>query len=266
MLPEAEAHLPDPRKGVFETMLIVNQRPVELGAHLARLSASLKALFNSSLPPGARELVLEHSGAINLGRLRLSAAPGPKDLELAISSTAVEPALLFPAWPGAVDLRSFPIERWSGAHKWADRTLIESKEATAGGAVPLLLSDEQAALEASRANLFLVRGEAILTPPTDGRILPGIARAAVIAIAGEAGIELREEEISLTELLAGDEVFLSGSVRGVEPVASIDANSIGEGELTPLIAAELSRRWLGEPQPLSAAAPAAAPRPGWRDR
>ncbi len=266
MPPLAEAHLPDPRKGVFETMLIVEQRPVELEAHLLRLSASLKALFNASLPPRAGELVLEHADAINLGRLRLSVTPGPEDLELAVLAAEVQPALLFPDWAGAVSLRSFPVERWSGAHKWADRTLIERAEAAAEGAVPLILSREQAALEASRANLFLVRGEAILTPPADGRVLPGIARAAVIAIAREAGIELREEEISLAELLAGEEVFLSGSVRGVEPVASIDASSIGNGQLTPLIAAELSRRWLGERQPLSAAAPAAALRPGWRDR
>jgi branched-subunit amino acid aminotransferase/4-amino-4-deoxychorismate lyase len=42
---------PDPQQGVFETLLVLNGRPIELDAHLARLEASLKALFPDRVAP-----------------------------------------------------------------------------------------------------------------------------------------------------------------------------------------------------------------------
>ena len=58
--------------------------------------------------------------------------------------------------------------------------------------MPLLLGEGGAPLETSRANVFAVRGGTLTTPPLDGRILPGIARARTIEIAGAMGIGLRE--------------------------------------------------------------------------
>ena len=102
-------------------------------------------------------------------------------------------------------------------------------------------------LEASRANIFAVDRELLITPPADGRILPGVARAAAIDSARALGIDVREERLPFDRLLAAGEAFLTGSVRGVEPVRSVGDDRLrAPGGTTTALAAEMKRRWLGE--------------------
>ncbi len=245
---------PDPERGIFETLLVAAGQPIELDAHLSRLAASLTALFGVTPPQGARDLLLDGARGLQLGRLRLTAVPQPGgDIALEVRGSEVAPSLVFPSAAQAVALRSLVVPGGLGPHKWADRDLLEGAEAAARGAeagapgdsVPLLLDRDGAVLEASRANLFAVRDGALSTPPTDGRILPGIARARAIEIAREARIETREEPIALDDLILADAVFLTGSVRGVELVHSVDGVDLHPvGEITRLVAEELRRRWL----------------------
>ena len=83
-----------------------------------------------------------------------------------------------------------------------------------------------------------------MTPPLDGEILPGVARQQTIEVAGECFIDVAEEGLALADLLAADEVFLTNSLRGVEPVKAIDEEPIPvEGPLTTALAAALRTRW-----------------------
>lgn len=247
----------DPERGVFETLLAVDGRPIELDPHLERLEASLAILFDSALPADARRLALDGARPLALGRLRLTATPlegGRIGLDLAAES--LDPELAFPARKRSVELRSLPLEGGFGSHKWADRGLLERAEAELpDGAAPLIVDRDGAALEASRANVFAVRGGALLTPPADGRIVPGITRRRVLDLFRASGREAREEPLSLADLLGADEVFLTNSVRGVEPVGSIDGARAGAvGEVSAGIAAELRRSWLAEAAPAGSAA------------
>lgn len=232
-------------------MLVVAGRPVELSAHMARLAASLEALFGGETPAGAGDLVRERARGVELGRLRLTVAPdGAGGLAAEARAAAVEPGLVFPPPERTVALRSLVVEGGLGAHKWADRALLERAEA-AEGAVPLLRDGDGAVLEASRSNVFLVRGGALATPPADRRILPGIARMRAMQVARGQGLEVRETEVSLDDLRRADEVFLTGSVRGIEPVRSLDGAELDgaalepRGDVTARLAMELRRRWLG---------------------
>jgi para-aminobenzoate synthetase / 4-amino-4-deoxychorismate lyase len=265
MNPVAEPMRPDPQSGVFETMLVVDGSPVELDAHLERMGASLEALFGAGTPPVAAELVFEQARSIPLGRLRLTVSPDRDGrLRAEVATAEMGPALVFPSAELATALRSHVVQDGLGAHKWADRRLLEGLEATQPtGSVPLLIDGDGSVLEASRANVFAVRGGTLLTPPADGRILPGIARRGAIEVAAEEGIEVREEAMGLAVLLQAEEVFLTGSVRGVEFVSSVDgAATAPGGEVSERIVAGLRRRWLGATEPGAAPAPAAAPPPG----
>lgn len=237
---------PDPAWGVFETLLVADGRPIELETHLARLEASVRELFGQPPPAGASELVLQRASGIELGRLRLTLTPATgRELGAEVVTADVDPQLVFPAWDRAVALREFVVEGGLGAHKWADRRILASAEAEAPSAVPLVLDDREHVLEASRANVFVVYDGALVTPPTDGRILPGVARQRATEVARAAGIDLREAEIPLQDLLRADEVFLTGSVRGVEPVGSIvGAGTWEPGPVTAVIAEGLRRLWL----------------------
>jgi para-aminobenzoate synthetase/4-amino-4-deoxychorismate lyase len=266
--PAAKGHLaPDPARGVFETLLVKDGQPVELDAHLARLAASLTALYGAEPPRGLGAEVRERARECDLARLRIVVAPttaevtprpspdsaGERDLAGSLSSAgnpkwrieltieAVDRADVFPGRERAADLRSLPCAGGLGRHKWADRRPLE---AVAAPTVPLLTDRDDEVLEAGRANVFAVRRGALFTPADDGRILPGVARAGAIAAAREIGIEVREGLLTRADLFAADEVFLTGSVRGVEPAGTLDGAPLpSAAALSERIAAELRRRW-----------------------
>jgi para-aminobenzoate synthetase / 4-amino-4-deoxychorismate lyase len=258
----------DPTRGLFETLLVLDGRAVEVDAHVDRLATSLAALFDAELPADAKEVIAEEARPLRRGRLRLTAIPtevGP--VKIAVSTAEVDEADVFPSAARGIALRSFIAEGGLGAHKWADRRLLENFAATAEAAeVPLLVDVGDEVLEASRGNVFCVDGASLTTPPADGRILPGIARDRVLEAAKAAGIEVREARLSLADLRAG-EVFLAGSVRGIEPVRRLDGLELPQlGSLSERIATALRRRWLLVPQAESVAVVAGGRRADRRAR
>jgi para-aminobenzoate synthetase / 4-amino-4-deoxychorismate lyase len=233
--------VPDPAEGVFETTLVVDGRAVEVDAHLARLEASLDVLYGESLPADARSLIADGAAGLALGRLRLTVVPGTQP---SVRVAEVDAALVFPEL--AVDVAPVTVPGGIGPHKWADRRLLDQAQAQLEPAVPLVLDSDGTPLEGSRSNLFVARDGSLATPPTDGRILPGVARARAIEVARTAGIEVSERALTLDELAAADEVFMTGGVRGVEPVGR--CAGLGEwdsGEFTARVRAGLQRAWLG---------------------
>jgi para-aminobenzoate synthetase/4-amino-4-deoxychorismate lyase len=248
-------------QGLFETLLVAAGEPVELEAHLARIGASCEQLLGAPLPPGTSELVREHAAGIALGRLRLTVVSTPDGPRASASAVEVDPALVFPSPEhGAAALRTLRLAGGLGAHKWVDRTaLAQIREPE----VALLLDADGTVLEASRANVFAVRGGALLTPPTDGRILPGTARRALLEVAAEAGVEARERRLELEDLREAEEVFLTGSVRGLQRAGSLDGEPLpAAGEVSRRLAAGLRRRWRVGAAAAAAPAPAASPPPG----
>jgi branched-chain amino acid aminotransferase len=91
----------------------------------------------------------------------------------------------------------------------------------------ILLTSDGHVAEASAANLFVVFGREVATPPLVDDVLAGITRRAIITIASEAGYEVVERRIDRSELYLADEVFLTGTGVQVAPVASIDDRPIG---------------------------------------
>jgi para-aminobenzoate synthetase / 4-amino-4-deoxychorismate lyase len=236
---------PDPALGVFETLLVTDGRPLELDAHLARLDASLHALFCAPCPPAARRLVLDRARGAGLARLRLTVAPeGDRGLAADVVVAPVDAALVMPGWDRGVELAPRVVAGGIGAHKWADRRLLADADAALAPRLPLLIDRDGAALEASRGNLFVVRDGTLVTPPADGRILPGVTRRRVLLLAAGLDVPLREEAVPFDRLGDADGMFVTGAVRGIEPVRGCDGSVVGpEQEITPLLCDELRRSW-----------------------
>lgn len=237
---------PDPSRGLFETLLIAGERPVEQVAHFGRLASSARELFGAELPAELPGDAVRASAGIELGRLRIDVEPdGSGGLRHTIKAVAIDRDAFFPDWEHGEALRSVGAEGWSGAHKWSDRSWLEHAEAELGDEVPLLVAADGTVLEAGRANLFIVEDGALATPPADGRILPGTARAATLEIAADLGIPATERPLTLADLQGADEVFLTSSVRGLRPARYLDGEELGHGDLVARLAAELRQRWLG---------------------
>jgi para-aminobenzoate synthetase / 4-amino-4-deoxychorismate lyase len=223
MPPMTPRRKPDPRKGIFETVLVVRGEPVAAAAHLERLDRSLRAVYGKGLPAGATEVVARRAANLKLGRLRLTVVPSPasaEGFELEVDAGELDRWPHFPPQP--VSLVPHQVDGGLGSHKWADRASLPDAPA---GEAPLLV-DGGEVLEAAWANVFAVRRGALFTPPLDGRILPGVTRATTIELAHARGIEVIEGPLSLAELRQATEVFLTNSIRGIELVGAVDGTDL----------------------------------------
>jgi para-aminobenzoate synthetase / 4-amino-4-deoxychorismate lyase len=238
---------PDPARGLFETMLVARGRPIRAAAHLERLGASSQEVFGHDLPAELDDAIGAAAAPLELGRMRIDLLPAAGGLRFEIAAEPIDPEIFFPSREGGADLRTVRHPDYSGAHKWADRDWLESVEAESGDAVPLILTDDDEVLEAGRASLFIVTAGTLVTPPTDGRILPGTARAATLTLAADLGVPTSERRLHLTDLQRADDLFLTSSLRGIRPVRTLDGAPLKKSDpLVERLAGALRSRWLDE--------------------
>ncbi len=209
---------PDPAAGVFETLLVRDGAPQQLSAHLARMAASVGALYGTALPDGLGDEATAAAAATRgPARMRVDCVPDAGGLRTAVMVTP-----LFTPRP-SVALATVTVPGGLGAHKWVDRRLLDALSAQTEPALALLCDLDGLVLETVRSNVFAVeRSGDLVTPPLDGRILPGVTRAAVIARAQAEGRAAHEEPLSLERLREAGEAFTTGSLGGVEAVTSLN--------------------------------------------
>ncbi len=98
----------------------------------------------------------------------------------------------------------------------------------------IVLTEAGKVSEGSAENLFLLRGNTLITPGLNDDILEGITRAAVVEIAREMGLKVSERSIDRSELYIADELFLCGTGAQISPVIEVDHRAIGSGEIGPI--------------------------------
>lgn len=107
------------------------------------------------------------------------------------------------------------------------------QEARASGAHEAILHRDHLVTEASTSNVFVIRGQSLMTPPLSDLILPGITRHLVIEMASQIGLNVIEEPIHVDSLPDADGVFVSSSSRGLMPIVELDpGGQVGNGQLT----------------------------------
>jgi len=97
----------------------------------------------------------------------------------------------------------------------------------------LLLDTHGNIAEGPGENIFFVKSGRLFTPKL-GTILAGITRATVIELARDVGLEVVERDIVLSEALAAEEAFYTGTAAEITPIRSIDDKLIGKGESGPV--------------------------------
>ena len=85
----------------------------------------------------------------------------------------------------------------------------------------LLFDDHNRITEASKANVFFISGNEVITPPVD-MVLPGITRKYILQLCSQQKIPVSEEVIHTDNLPKFDAAFITGTSPKVLPVLQVD--------------------------------------------
>jgi branched-chain amino acid aminotransferase len=84
-------------------------------------------------------------------------------------------------------------------------------------------------VEASVANIFIVKNNIVYTPPQTGSILSGLTRQYVAEKLRQNGVEVFERRLTRADVYTADEFFMTGTYVEVVPITQVDGRTIGEG-------------------------------------
>ncbi len=95
----------------------------------------------------------------------------------------------------------------------------------------ILLDHSGNVSEAPGENIFLVRKNKLITPPTSSSALKGITRDSIMTIAKNKGYSVTIIKVEKKELYIADEVFLTGTAAEITPIINVDHKKIGNGKV-----------------------------------
>jgi D-alanine transaminase len=234
---------------VYEVMLARDGLVIAGARHLARLARSLDAICISADLELVRrwvgETLLQSQLASGLLYLQVTRGTAPRQH---LPAAGMTPNVIVTArqWaPIADSVRRQGVRVITTLEtRWARRdikttnllpNMLAKQQAAGVGAYEALFVDADGAVnEASSSNVFAVIGQTLVTPPCGHAILPGVTRDIVVELARESGRTVEERRLPRNELLAADEVFLSGTTTAVLGVTRVDETTIGPGEVGPV--------------------------------
>jgi branched-chain amino acid aminotransferase len=227
--------------GVFTTLRVAEGALFAWERHWARLSRDAK-LLNLVLPPSADVVesdllrLIEANGQTdctlrlvvvrNTGGMWESAgSSGPSDL-IAMTATSknwgetarltVTPHARF----AANEFAGAKVLSWGQNLTWAERAHLQGYDET------VLLNERGAVAECTSANIFAVNGGDIFTPPLSDGCLGGITREVLLNEVRAEGVSVRERTLTLEDLYASDEVFITSTTRDLMPVSEIAGRAL----------------------------------------
>ena len=227
--------------GLFETFRTWDGVAVDWPEHLARLRASAATL---QLPVPAIELepALAAAGAgekrVKVIVTRGPGAPGVRFGTLGAGRMIVIVEELG-ALPTAISARvvDLPLARRGAGHKTlAYVENLIARELAAPADEGIRLDADGFVAEGAMSNVFVVEGGVAYTPPVGSGVLGGIARGHVLELGA------RERRVTVAELKAADEVFVTSAIRGVVAVVELDGEPCAAGQVTADLAARYERR------------------------
>jgi branched-chain amino acid aminotransferase len=118
--------------------------------------------------------------------------------------------------------------------QYINSVLAKVESVKAGYDEAIMLNEAGFITDGSGENVFAVRDGMLFTPPTQAGCLDGITRHTVITLARDLGYDLREENLTRTDLYNADEVFFTGTAAELTPIREVDDRTVGEGRRGPV--------------------------------
>lgn len=227
--------------GVFDIMRTFNGKPYLINEHIQRLLNSATGI-GLSLPWSKKDLI-----QIALQTLKKNNLNCEANIRIIITGGSSTDFFYPQGKPRLIilitDMNQLPDTWYKKGVKvitqYQERTLPDAKTISyVAAAMALQEAKKQNAIEAiyvnrkkqvmegTTSNLFAIFNDILITPK-DG-VLKGITRQAVIKLSKNI-LTIKEKSIPLEDLLTADEVFLTGTNKGVLPVIQVDDTIIGNG-------------------------------------
>lgn len=241
--------------GLFETVLWAGGALAHWEAHRGRLERGCRAL---SLPmPDRHALRAAADAALTAAgnptraavRLNWSAGSGGRGLDIPDVLAPRLTALATPIGPlpGPVTLATArvrrndrsPVSRLKSL-SYLDNVLARAEALAAGAEEALMLNTVGEVACAAAANVFWVRHDEVFTPHLDCGVLDGIMRREAIAACHSLGLPV-QEVFANPGRLGGAPMFITNSLVGVRPVASLDGQALPGSPRIAAIAKAVSR-------------------------
>ena len=241
--------------GVFEGIRAYNGRIFKLREHIDRLFYSAKAIL-LDLPMTHAELMkatVETCRANDLrdGYIRLVVTRGVGTLGLNPNRCKRGSVIII-----AGKIQVYPPEMYENGMaivtvptvrnlhsalnpaikslNYLNNILAKIEANNAGVEEAIMLNSEGFVAECTADNIFLVKGDQLLTPPLSAGALYGITRGTVMDLARTAGLTVSEPNLTRYDVFNADECFLTGTGAEVIPVIKVDGRIIGTGQPGPV--------------------------------
>jgi len=105
---------------------------------------------------------------------------------------------------------------------WLENVWAAEKARGRGFEDMVLLNEHRCVAECSATNLFFVHGGRVSTPAQNSGCLAGVSRQILLEMGSSSGVPVAEADITIEEMWAADEVFISSTTREVQPVSCIE--------------------------------------------
>lgn len=222
--------------GVYEVLRVYSGRAFLTDWHFERLARSLRAIDIANPHTQSEWIELMNEAIRRSGEAEslvyLQVTRGIAIRSHAFPQTApsvsmtVRPTMEPTPNPNA-SLLCLPDERWINV--WIKTlnllpNVIAKETAGRAGADEALLVRNGLITEGSSGNAWFVKDGAIWTAPTNRYILGGVTRRFVVQLAHEIGLDVIEQALPFDDLKAVDEVFMTGTTVGVQPISRVFAD------------------------------------------
>ena len=234
--------------GAYELVPVYSRHPFRMDEHLARFDQTLRGIDLPNPHSAAEWAAIIHTlidaaswedqsiylqvtrGADNK---RDHAFPNPAvaPTTFAFSGPLIAPSLA--QREAGVSAITVNDERWARCDLKVLSLLanvLARQKAVATGCAEALLIRDGYLKEGAASNIFVVQHGTLLAPPKTRLMLPGITYDVVIELATSHGLPLEIREITETELLSANEVWMTSSTKEVLAITEINGKPVGQGE------------------------------------
>jgi len=249
--------------GVFETIRIVNGRPINVENHIARLIEGAKVLrirvpsyYNAAFFQERIEELISKSKIDKGGKCRLSIDRATGGTYLPTSNESnfyieVEP---YSSNFFELNAKGLEVDIYSDIKlqknflsnyktKSCLHYVMAAIAAKESGLDDLFLSNDKGnILETSSSNIFVVSNGVLYTPGLEEGCLAGTMRMQVINLALANGVKVYECSILPQNLLAADEVFITNAIKGINWIGGYRTKTFSNAIARKLIIA-LNESW-----------------------